>query len=138
MLTSVEYRLPLPLPNPDDREFWEGCKRHELMIQQCVDCGTLRFWGQPMCSTCNAVEGRAVKASGRGVIWSFTTTHHPFGPIWKDAVPYTIVVVQLDEGPRMVSNLVGAAEDEIQIGQPVETFFDDVTPDVTLAKFRPM
>ena len=136
MLETREYRLPLPLPGPDDQAFWEGARRHELLIQRCAGCGALRFWGRPMCPACNSFESEPVQASGRGTIWSFTTTYHGFSGAWKEAVPYTVVVVQLEEGPRMTSNLVDAAPDAIQVGLPVEVVFDDVTPEVTLPKFR--
>ena len=78
----------------------------------------------------------AVPASGRGTIWSYTTTYHGWSRAWKEAVPYTVVVVQLEEGPRLTSNLVDAAPDAIRVGLPVEVVFDDVTPDITLPKFR--
>src|SRR6266568_1478261 len=107
MLETIEYRLPLPYPGPDDHAFWEGCKAHE-----------------------------PVAASGCGKIWSYTTTYHGFGRVWQDAVPYTVVVVQLDEGPRMTSNLVDAAPEAIKVGLPVEVVWDDVTDEVTLPKFR--
>ena len=136
MLETKEYKLPLPLPGPDDQAFWEGAKRHELLIQRCTGCGALRFWGRPMCSQCQSFDSEAVHASGRGTIWSFTTTYHGWSRAWREAVPYTVVVVQLDEGPRMTSNLVDADPETIQVGQPVEVVFDDVTPEVTLPKFR--
>jgi uncharacterized protein len=136
MLETREYKLPLPYPSPDDRAYWEGAKRHELLIQRCTSCGTPRFWGRPMCSECQSFESEPVPASGRGTIWSFTTTHHSFGRTWKEAVPYTVVVVELEEGPRMTSNLVQADPEAIRVGLPVEVVFDDVTPEVTLPKFR--
>ena len=137
MLETQEYKLPLPLPGPDDQPFWEGAKRHELMIQRCTDCGTLRFWGRPMCHQCQSFDSEPVPASGRGTIWSFTTTHHGFARNWRDAVPYTVLVVQLEEGPRLTSNLVDADPATIKVGDPVEVVFDDVTPEITLPKFRP-
>jgi uncharacterized OB-fold protein len=127
---------PLPAPGPDDRAFWDGCRRHVLLVQQCLECGALRFWGQPMCESCTSVEAQPLPASGRGTIWSFTTTHHAFAPAWTQVVPYTIVVVRLDEGPRMTSTLVGADPADVRIGLPVEVVFEDVTPEVTLPRFR--
>ena len=134
MLETREYNLPLPAPGPDDQAFWEGTKRHELLIQRCTGCGTLRFWGKPMCAECNSFDSEAVPASGRGTIWSYTTTYHGWSRAWKEAVPYTVVVVQLEEGPRLTSNLVDAAPEAIRVGLPVEVVFDDVTPEITLPK----
>jgi uncharacterized OB-fold protein len=136
MLETREYNLPLPYPGPDDQGFWEGTKRHELLIQRCSGCGALRFWGKPMCAECNSFDSEAVPASGRGTIWSYTTTYHGWSRAWKEAVPYTAVVVQLDEGPRLTSNLVDAEPEAIRVGLPVEVAFDDVTPEITLPKFR--
>ena len=136
MLDTKEYNLPLPYPGPDDKAFWDGTRRHELLIQRCTGCGTLRFWGKPMCAQCNSFDSEAVPASGRGTIWSYTTTYHGWSRAWKEAVPYTVVVVQLEEGPRLTSNLVDAAPEAIRVGLPVEVVFDDVTADTTLPKFR--
>ena len=110
MLETREYNLPLPYPGPDDQAFWEGTKRHELLIQRCTGCGALRFWGKPMCAECNSFD--------------------------SEAVPYTVVVVQLDEGSRLTSNLVNSEPEAIRVGLPVEVVFDDVTPEITLPKFR--
>ena len=137
MLETREYNLPLPAPGPDDQAFWEGTKRHELLIQRCTSCGTLRFWGKPMCAECNSFDSEAVPASGRGTIWSFTTTYHGWSRAWREAVPYTVVVVQLDEGPRMVSNVVQCTPDEVRVDMPLVAVFDDVTPEWTLVKFKP-
>jgi uncharacterized protein len=128
------YRKPLPVPGPDDRLFWEGCKRHELLLQKCTGCGSLRYWERPMCAQCNTFGGEPVRASGRGTIWSYTTAHHAFSAGWKDELPYTVIVVALDEGPRMTSTLTGGGEP--RIGAAVEVVFDDVTPEITLPKFR--
>jgi uncharacterized OB-fold protein len=136
MIETPAYKLPLPYPGPDDQTFWEGMKRHELLIQRCTQCGTLRFWGRPLCEACQSFDAEPVKASGRGTIWSFTTTYHAFGRTWKEAVPYTVVVVQLEEGPRLTSNLVDADPEAIRIGLPVELLFEDVTSEATLPRFR--
>lgn len=132
--TASAYRKPLPVPGPDDRVFWDGCKQHELLLQRCTGCGALRYWERPMCPACNSLESGTVRAAGRGTIWSYTTAHHAFSAGWKKEVPYTVLVVQLDEGPRMTSTLTGGGEP--QIGARVEVVFDDVTPEITLPKFR--
>lgn len=125
----------LPNPTPDDRAFWEGCNRHELLVQRCISCGALRFWELPMCPSCNGLESEPVPASGRGTIWSYTTTMHPFTPPWKDQVPYT-VVVDMDEGPRMTSMLVAGAAEHAKIGARVEVVFEEIAEGATLPKFR--
>ncbi len=137
MTTGTEYKLPLPQPNVDDKAFWEGCKRHELLLQKCSQCGKVRYYPEPFCPKCLSDKKESVKASGKGTVWSWTTTTHAFGPRFKDVVPYTVVVVKLAEGLRMTSNLIDCKPEDIRVDMPVEVVFDDVTPEVTLPKFRP-
>jgi uncharacterized OB-fold protein len=135
MTNSDKVSRVVPYPSLDDAPFWEGCKDHRLLLQRCPECGEVRFWNRPMCANCQALASDIFAASGRGTIWSFTTTHHAFNRAWRELVPYTVVVVELDEGPRMTSNLL-ASESEIAIGRHVEIVFDDVTTEVTLPLFR--
>jgi uncharacterized OB-fold protein len=78
-----------------------------------------------------------VRARGRGTVYSFTVTHQNQTPGFRDEVPYVLAIVELEEGPRLMTNIVGCAPDAVRIGMPVEVVFDDVTADVTLPKFRP-
>ena len=89
-----------------------------------------------MCAKCGSPEWEWAKSSGKGKVFSWTTVTQPMMPAFADAVPYSPVIIELDEGVRMVSWLVGVAPDEIRIGLPVEVIFEDVTPEVTLPKFR--
>jgi uncharacterized OB-fold protein len=75
--------------------------------------------------------------SGRGTLFSYVIYHRPYHPGFKGELPYNVSIVELEEGPRMVTNIVGIANDELRIGMPVEVIFDDVTEDVTLPKFQP-
>ncbi len=133
----ADYKGPLPQPNLDDKPFWEGCKRHELLLQKCTNCGKIRPYNQPMCGNCNSLASEPLKASGKGEVWSYSTTYHAFGPTWEGRVPYTVGVIKLAEGPRLTSNIVGCDPKDISIGMPVEVTFEDVTPEVTLPKFKP-
>lgn len=126
--------LPAPRPGPDDAAFWEGCTRGELLIQRCKACAALRFWNLPMCASCNSLESEAVKACGKGRIWSYTTTHQAFSPAWKELLPYTVVVVELHEGPRMTSALVSTPAN-VSIGQQVEVVFVEQSG-TSLPKFK--
>ncbi len=130
-------QIPLPLIDEFNREYWGGCKRHELQVQKCSDCGRLRFPPQPMCGHCTSVNADWIKLSGRGQLYTWTTVHPPVLPAFQDKTPYNVIMVQLDEGIRMISNLVDCENDQIEIGMPVEVLFEEVTDDVTLPKFRP-
>ena len=131
------YAKPLPQVTPEMRPFWDAARRHELVVQRCRGCGTHRFPARDLCSRCLSREAEWVPVTGRGRVFSWATMHQVYHPGFAAEVPYAVVVVELDEGARLVSNLVGCAPAEIVAGMPVEVVFDDVTPEVTLPKFRP-
>lgn len=139
MTTKQDYKLPVPQPNLDDRVFWEGAKQHKLLLQKCKNCKTLRTYaGKPMCPVCHSFDSEPVEASGKGELWSFTVAHHAFGPVWQGVTPYIIGVVKLEEGPRLVTNIMKAKAEDLYIGMPLEVIFDDVTTEFTLPKFHPV
>jgi uncharacterized OB-fold protein len=128
---------PLPQISPEMAPFFEAAHRHELVVQQCTGCRTLRFPARTICSRCLGREATWVPMSGRGTVFSFAVMHQAVHPGFAAEVPYPVVVVELDEGVRLLSNLVDCALAEVRIGLPVEVVFEDVTADVTLPKFRP-
>lgn len=132
----TEYRKPLPRSTLDSREFWEGCKRHELVIQRCKDCGTYRHYPRAMCSNCNSTNIEWAKVSGKGSVYTYTVAYPPVHPAFADEVPYAIAIVELEEGVRMVTNVVDCKPEDIYIGMSVEVVFDEVTDQVTLPRFR--
>ncbi len=132
----TEYQKPLPLPTQDTREYWEGCRRHELLIQRCRKCGTFRFYPRPMCPDCNSLESEWIKAGGKGRVYSWTVAVRQFHPAFE--VPYVIAIVELEEGVRMTTNVVNCPLEELSVGMPVEVVFEDVTEEVSLPKFRPI
>jgi uncharacterized OB-fold protein len=134
----VEYKKPLPIPDSDSEEFWEGCKRHELLIQRCEQCNSYRYPPRSICPKCFSMNTKWEKASGRGEVYTFSVVRVPPAPEWEPDIPYTIGVIQLDEGVRMVSNIVGCRPEDIQIGMKVEVVFDDVTDKSTIPKFKPV
>jgi uncharacterized OB-fold protein len=131
------YAKPLPQITPEMAPFWEAARRHQLVVQRCAGCGRARFPARDQCSDCLSRDSEWVPVSGRGRIFSYAVMHQVYHPGFADEVPYAVVVVELDEGGRLVSNLVGCPVDAIRIDMPVEVVFDDVTPEVTLPKFRP-
>lgn len=132
-----EYAKPLPIPNEDTKEFWEGCKRHELLIQRCPECHIYRFYPSSLCPKCMSAQAEWARVSGRGHIYSYAIGRHVRSPAWADAVPYILGIIELEEGVRMMSNVVECKPEEAWIGMPVEVVFEDVTPEITLPKFRP-
>jgi uncharacterized protein len=129
---------PRPVPTPDHAEFWAACRRHQLRIQQCRDCRAFRFHPRPVCPECRSRAFDWTEVSGRATVHTYTICHPPVLPAFADDVPYNAVVVQLEEGPFMVSNLVDCANDDITVGMPVEVTFADIDDELTIPQFRPV
>lgn len=132
---------PLPRINETTRDFWEGCRRHELRIQKCSDCGTFRFPPQHMCRACNSVQSEWAKVSGEGTIYSFIipSSQSPGElPARGFEYPFAVVLVELDEtdGVRIASNLVGCELSDIKIGLRVRPYFEDINDEISLPKFK--
>jgi uncharacterized OB-fold protein len=134
----TDYTRPLPRVTADNRPFWEAARRHVLALQRCDDCGHFRYPPAPVCPECLSEHATWTPASGRGVVTTFVIVHKPYFASFAADLPYNVVQVQLDEGPRLTANLVGVANADLRIGAAVEVVFDDVTPDVTLPRFRPL
>ncbi|OPY67193.1 MAG: hypothetical protein A4E57_02435 [Syntrophorhabdaceae bacterium PtaU1.Bin034] len=132
-----EYKKPLPYIHDETKDYWDGAKRHELLIRRCRSCGLHHFYPRDFCPSCFSFDVEWVKASGRGTVYSFTVCHRP-APGFENEVPYNLVLVELEEGPRMMSNVVGCENEELRIGMRVEVVFDDVSSEVTLPRFRPV
>ena len=132
----TNYNKPLPRITSLTKEFWEGCKRHELLIQRCKDCGTYHHYPRSMCPDCGSWNAEWAKVSGRGKVYTYIVAVQPFHPAFSGDVPYAVAIVELEEGVRMVSNIMDCGPDDIYIGMPVEVVYDDVTEEVTLPKFK--
>jgi uncharacterized OB-fold protein len=130
---------PRPVPLPDDASegFWEACARHELVLQRCAECTQFRHPPRPMCPACSSFEYRYEPASGRGRVWSWVIAHPPVLPAFADRAPYNVVVVELEEGVRMVGNAVECANEDLHEGMPVAVAWDDVEDGVSLPVWRP-
>lgn len=136
MTETGDYAKPLPQPSLESAPFWQGLREHRLLLQRCTCCGKIRHYPRPVCDACYAMEYDWDEASGRGTVHSWTVSHHAFHPGFKTDLPYATVTVDLEEGVRMQSRLVGASPDRLCLGLPVEVVFEDVTPELTLALFR--
>jgi uncharacterized OB-fold protein len=132
-----EYKKPLPAINEDTAPYWEYCRKHEIRMQKCQQCGYIRFPASIVCPKCHSLEAEWTKLSGKGRVYSFIIYHQAYHPSYKDDLPYAVAIIQLDEGPRMESNIIGCKMEDIKIDMPVEVVFDDVTDEVTLPKFKP-
>ena len=133
----ADYKKPLPRIDEESRGYWEALARHELYFQRCRQCGTKRFPPRAVCPVDLSSSTEWVRASGRGTVYSFTVTYQNQAPGFRESLPYVLAVVELDEGPRMMTNIVGCSAEDVRVGMAVEIDYDDVTPEITLAKFKP-
>ncbi len=124
-----------PALTHDNRFFWEGMRQGELRIQRCTSCGRLRHPPGPMCSQCQSLEWDAIQASGRGTVYSYVIAHHP--PIPPFSYPNPIALVELEEGTRLVANLIDVEPADVYIGLPVRLEIERVDEDLALPRFRP-
>ncbi|MFD6285185.1 bifunctional MaoC family dehydratase N-terminal/OB-fold nucleic acid binding domain-containing protein [Streptomyces sp. NPDC060205] len=127
-------KRPRPVVNRDNAGFWEGVSRHRLLIQRCEKCATLRFPWLPGCNSCGCLEWDTVEAAGEGTVYSYVVMHHPPFPAFDP--PYAVGLVELAEGVRMISNVVGVPHDRVRIGMPVRLEFERVDEELELPVFR--
>ena len=133
-----EYLKPIPVPSEDSQPFWATAKKHELCLQRCGTCGSFRFPPAPVCPECTALGGEWTKLKGRGKVFSFVVFHRAFHKSFEKDVPYAVALVELEEGLRLITNIVGVALDQLRCDMPVEVVFEDVSPECTLPKFKPV
>ena len=122
-----EYAKPLPVVTPQTQPFWDATRVGELRVQRCGQCGQLRFPPASICDECLSAEVSWFPVSGRGTVWSMCEFHRVYFKGFADEMPYNVVLVRLDEGPRMYSNIVGVAYADIEVGMRVQAVFDAVT-----------
>jgi uncharacterized OB-fold protein len=135
-MSETRSTLPRPGVDEDTAPFWAACKEHRLILQTCTQCGHVRYPPRPVCPSCGSLEAEWIPSAGRGFIYSWVVVYHAAHPATMTSVPYNLVLVEIEEGVRMVSNLVGIESTDITPGLEVEVIFDDVSPEVTLPKFR--
>ena len=137
MSVTGSYNKLVPEPTPHSARYWEGLNERKLLLQKCGSCGRIRHYPQPMCPACHSMEVEWVEASGRGVVHSWTITHHAFHPGLREDLPYTLATVDLEEGVRMNAQLRGARPKDLRIGLPVRVAFETVKEGLTLPYLIP-
>ena len=119
------------------KPFWEAAKRHVLAMPRCKSCNHIFFYPREQCPRCFSTDLEWTEVSGRGSLYTYTVVQRPANPAFNDDVPYIFAIVQLDEGPRLVSNIVDCTIEDVKVDMPLVAVFDDVTPEWTLVKFKP-
>jgi uncharacterized protein len=137
MTTAANNQRPLPIPDEASKPFFDGARQRRLMVQRCSVCGTMMWPVKPACINCLSPDVEWVQVSGRATLYSFVLMHQVYHPAFATEVPYNIAEVDLAEGLRIISNIVGCSNAELTIGMELEVTFEDVSDEVTLPKFQP-
>ena len=129
---------PLPEPSTTTMPFWEACKAQRLLLQQCRVCGQIQFYPRSLCTACMSdhLEWRA--ADGTGTVYSYSTVYRALVPGFEDDVPYVVAMIELDEGVRLLSQVIYCEPEEVFIGLRVSVIFEEAREGVVLPKFRPL
>lgn len=133
-----EYKKPLPLLTKLSKVFYDGCKENKLLYQKCKDCGEVVFFPKELCSNCMSHNLEWVESRGKGKLHTFTVTYAGAPPAFTADGPYVLAIIEMDEGFRLMSNVVECDFAKLSCDMPVEVVFDPVTPEITLPKFRPV
>lgn len=128
---------PLPEMSALSEPFWAAARERRLVIQRCLACQAYRFPPEIACSQCGSEDYEWAPVSGRATLYTWTVAYPPLLPFFGERAPWPIAVVQLAEGPRLVTNIVGVLPEEYEIGMPLKVGFEDVDGDVTLVVFKP-
>ena len=129
---------PAPIPSRESQPFWDGCANEQLLLQRCSRCQRYRHPPNPICPDCLSSEHEWVPACGRGTVYTFSVVRHAFRRAWQPLVPYVLAVVELAEGPRLLSNVVNVPPEQVQIGMEVELLFEPISEATKLPLFRPV
>jgi uncharacterized OB-fold protein len=130
------YRKPYPAPTWIDKPYWDAANESRLVIQRCRQCGRYQVPATLACPNCGG-EMEWQQAAGTGTIHTFTIFHKSYHPGFDQELPYNVAIVQLLEGPLMITNIVGCANEDLEIGMPVQIVFERVEEGVAIPKFTP-
>lgn len=129
-------KIPVPKPTPETEDFWQGAKAGELRMQRCSDCQEVYFPPRPFCPVCASKAIKSFRASGRATLHSYVINHRDH-PAFDG--PYSIAVVQLEEGPRMMTNIINVEQtpEALELDMPLEVVFEPLTDTISLPYFQP-
>lgn len=137
-LSDEDMKKPLPIPTKWSQPFWDAAKQHRLVLKKCGKCGFIDHPPYLYCTNCHADEHEWIEASGKATLAAYAINVFgvPF-PFWDD-LPYVVALIDLQEGPRMISNIVECDHDKLENGMELEVLFDDVSGEISLPKWRPV
>ena len=135
---TTGYKRPLPTVTRLTKPYWDAAKNHELHMQKCDDCAHIWFPPSVCCPQCLSERYTWTKVSGRARLWSWINMWQMYYQGFADERPYTVVYVQLEEGPRLMAGVMGIDREDLRCDMPLQVVFDDVTDEITLPKFAPV
>lgn len=137
MITAEEaIKKPLPAPDGDTAPLWAGLHEGKLLLQHCRHCHNVQYYQQQLCRACGSDELEHRAASGAGKVHSFSVVHRAPGPAFKSDVPYAVLLVELAEGPRMISTYTGGPPEDVTFDMAVQLVLEKVSDEITLPRFR--
>jgi uncharacterized OB-fold protein len=136
-MITEKFILP-PQQDQDSKSYWEYLREHNAHLQKCQKCGRFRFPPNPSCPNCGTFGGDWTQISGRGKVYSWIVIHHPVDPRLASEVPFTVALVELEEGVRMIGRLLGVERDKVKGDMPVKARYDDIGSAFTLINFEPV
>lgn len=132
------YKKPLPTVNNLNSPFWNAAKEKTIKMQFCSNCGHFRYPIAPACPKCISTNFTWGEVGKTGEIWSFSIFHKNYFEGFEEEIPYNVAVIKLDNGVKLISNIVGINNEDLKIGTRVEAYFEDVTETNTIIKFKPL
>jgi len=133
---AAAFERPVPALENASREYWEAAGRGELFIQWCAACGHRQLYPRAVCGECGATP-EWERSSGRGTVYTYTVIRQNHSAPFADAVPYVVAMIELDEGPRLLSNVTDVDPEDVTIGMPVRVWFADAGDGIGFPMFRP-
>ncbi|MFZ4584124.1 MAG: Zn-ribbon domain-containing OB-fold protein [Acidimicrobiia bacterium] len=130
-------RFDLPTPDADTQPFWDGCRDGKLLVKQCGDCNAVHYYPRSFCPSCWSENVDWLEVSGTGTLYTYSVVRRNDLPPFNERTPYVAAIVELDEGPRIMTNIVDTDFDALQIGMRVQAKFQAISDDVTIPVFAP-
>lgn len=134
----MSYRKPVPPVDVISAHYWQSAAQGKLMLNTCNSCENIMFYPRATCTRCLSNDLGWIEASGRGEVYAFTVCYRAPDSVFREDVPYVIALIDLAEGPRMMSNVTDCDPDAVHIGMPVEAWFEPATEDIAIPKFKPI
>ena len=136
---TTGYNKPVPVPQGESDYYWEKAKAKELWLRQCNDCGNAYFYPRDISPCCFSKDTSWIQASGKATLFTYAIVHRPPHPGFREIAPYVTAIVELEEGPKMPTNIVidDPTPENLQIDMALEVTFEDISDTIALPKFKP-